>query len=116
MDLTIYDPILKQRIPWKCVLTYDFDLTLDTNIKKMMKVICYEGMAEYTLCFERFSQMKSWEPDTVKRSSLLDMNFVKEEHLPKILIQWELYYMVPMHMLKEGWVRNISSQSYSTSS
>ena len=98
LRLTRIDSRTKKRVPVKCIVEYDFSLSLARNISAMLKKIEFKGKTEYAMCLERTLQNKPW--DMPKRDLLLSLQSIKEEALNTVIIERELYYLVPVSFME----------------
>ena len=83
----------KKRVAIKCIVEYDFEESLSDNIEAMLSRIEFSGDTEYVLCMERTLQNKPW--DMLKKGLMVDLDCFKEEFLEHIIIERELYFLVP---------------------
>ena len=98
LRLTRIDARSKKRVPVKCIVEYDFSQNLAKNITAMLKKIEFKGKTEYAMCLERTLQNKPW--DMPKRDLLVNLQSFKEESLNAVVIERELYYLVPTSFLE----------------
>ena len=112
--MTRIDSKSKQRIPRKCILDYDFDVTLDKNIKVMLNECEFRGTTSYTLCMERTLINKPYEE--LRKNLLVDLHAYKEEFLNKVILSRELYYLVPISLISSSRVLSPEKQISSSDS
>lgn len=96
--MTRIDARTKKRVPVKCIVEYDFSQNLTKNIAAMLKKIEFKGKTQYAMCIERTLQNKPW--DMPKKDLLVNLKIIKEENLSTVIIERELYYLVPTSLLE----------------
>ena len=102
------DPVTKKRVAIKCIVEYDFEESLSDNIEAMLSRIEFSGDTEYVLCMERTLQNKPW--DMLKKGLMVDLDCFKEEFLEHIIIERELYFLVPRSCIDDEFEDEVSTK------
>ena len=107
--LTRLDPQTNKRLSIKLLVQYDFRHTLDRNISDILEKIDFNGSTRYAMCMERTLVNKPW--DAPKKESMIDLHTFREDSLLSVIIDREMYYLVPKSLIGQCSASSSSKSS-----